>query len=286
MKNKEKIEFYNFYRLDFCLRNLGIGIIGILSLRGWPPLFYSAVTIFQILLVQMFSFSTNNIFDYEAWDEENHSGTLMEHGWAKKTVLVYSSIPLFFLFFTFFVTGAVSWLLILYLVLFHLYQAPGIRLKNHYISSIIINAVCLGSLLYIYPFIAISREMNSLAWGFTLIFGIYLVFHEILHQVAHLGRDIIISLPQVKGIPRSYFWMKVTLAVNAAVALAFALYDIKHNNVFLITFIFSILRIFILNKEIPSQENALKLRLSRDKFYTLQECLIYAVILIVLKIWS
>ena len=279
------INFFQFYRLDFCLRNLGIGIIAIFSLDTWPTIMQAIFVIFQLLLVQMYSFSTNNVYDGAAWDENNYTKTLRNNGVGVHEISFYSLLPLLIFIVTTLFSGWAIILLIIYLFLFHLYQAPSIRLKNHYALSILINAICLGAILYIYPVCAIHGDFTVVTAGFSVLFFLYLVFHEILHQIAHYQIDKIFSLPQKIGIKRSFCWCKLTLIIIIILALMVVVIAPVDGIIFIIAIGFCLLRLFILQRNELTQTFANELRERKDKFFTAHEGIIYLGFLILKKLW-
>ena len=164
------ISIYKFYRLDFCIRNLGLGFIAILSVSQFPPILKSALAILQILLAQMYSFSMNNYYDTKVWGEENYAKELMNKGFSDKAVWRLCALPLILMLLTIPFSNASYFLLILYQILFHLYQAPGFRYKDNYILSLIINSVCLGTILFLYPFWFLESRVTPIAVILSVIF--------------------------------------------------------------------------------------------------------------------
>ncbi|MFH1507387.1 MAG: UbiA family prenyltransferase [Candidatus Omnitrophota bacterium] len=274
------MNLFKFYRLDFCLRNLGLGLIGIFSLDKIPSIWLAALSLFQILLIQMSSFSMNNYFDYKAWKEDNYIGFLLNQGFGESLIIVLTLLPLAVLAFTIPFSNAFFVILVLYTVLFFIYQSPLGRLKNHYFSSIVINSLCLGSILYIYPYLFLSGKISMIAGVFSIIFFLYLGFHEVIHQIAHFGKDRLYSLPKVIGIRKTI--MVAELFLLAAILTAiFALYvDPRKYFCFSGTIVFSLLRLYKLRKLPQIKTSFEALRNRKDKFYSFQEGVYYLLFLI------
>ncbi len=276
------MNYYRFYRLDFCLRNLGLGLMALLTLEALPGIFPASLAIFQILLVQMQSFSANNYFDSFIWGEDNYISELVREGVSKKRIVFLLFLPVLILMLTLPFSDKSFMILILYMFLFSLYQLPGVRkvFKEHYLPSIIINSICLGTILYLYPFIFLSGGITFTALIFSLIFFFYMSFHEVVHQIAHMGDDRIYSLPQAAGIPGASR-IGVGFLVLAASAAAWALIrDPSRYFFFTVTVIFSLVRILKLFRIKPERESFSKIRNSADKFYSFQEGACYAALLV------
>jgi hypothetical protein len=278
-----KFNLFKFYRLDFCLRNLGLGVIGIFSSGPAFDIKLSLLALVNILLIQMHSFSANDLFDFKAFGEENYIMKLKKTGVSLKLCLFLTLLPLIFLIVTVSIYKAYSYILFLYIFLFYLYQAPPFRLKNNYLLSIVINAVCLGASLFLYPYLLLANKLNPLGLFFTILFFCYLAFHELIHQIAHLGRDKICSLPSKIGIDRTV-GIAICFLVIAILTGAWGLIFVPAGKIiFIIPIIFSAIRLYKLSKIPAIQENFIKLRDRWDKFYTVQEGLLYITFLTLWK---
>ncbi|MBM3712285.1 MAG: hypothetical protein FJW56_02425, partial [Actinobacteria bacterium] len=182
---------------------MGIAVIAIASLGSMPNMFYVGLILFQLLLIQMNSFSMNNYFDYKAWKEKNYIGKLLKSGFNECLLIFLTLVPLVVMIFTIPFSNSYIWILLAYIILFFLYQAQPFRLKNNWFASIILNSLCLGLILYIYPYLFLADGLTLTAIIFSIIFFFYLSFHEVVHQIAHIGRDKIHSLPDAIGIRKS-----------------------------------------------------------------------------------
>lgn len=273
------MDIYKFYRLEFSVRNLGIGLIAVFSVlvKGYiPSASLAGLSILHILLVQMHSFSMNHYFDWKVWDEDNYVAKLIEEGFSEKKVLFLTILPLILLSLTILLfPSKYIWLLVLYIILFFLYQAPGLRLKNHYLSSIILNALCLGWVLYAYPYLFLTGSLDLIFITFSVIFFFYMSFHEVIHQVAHLERDDIYSLPEASSIETT----RIVAAAFLLIPIIFAIYtlfvDWSKYFFFTGTILFSTLRLyklFTVDLKIGEFQN---LRNRWDKLYSAHEAIYY-----------
>jgi len=274
-----KFNPFKFYRLDFCLRNLGLGIIGIFSSGQVFDIKLSLLALSNILLIQMHSFSANDLFDLEAFGEENYIMGLKKTGVSLKLCLFLTLLPLIFLIITVSIYKAYSYLLFLYIFLFYLYQAPPFRLKNNYLFSIVINAVCLGSILFLYPYLLLTNKLNPLGGFFTILFFCYLAFHELIHQIAHLGRDKIRSLPSKIGISGTVDIARCFLVIVILAGIWYLIFVPAKKLIFITPAVFSAIRLYKLSRIPAVQENFIRLRDRWDKFYTFQEGLLYIILL-------
>lgn len=278
-----KFNLFKFYRLDFCFRNLGLGAIGIFSSEQIFNVKLSLLALVNILLIQMHSFSANDLFDFKTFGEENYIMGLKKRGISLKLCLFLTLLPLIFLIVTISVYKAYSYILFLYIFLFYLYQTPPFRLKNNYLLSIIINAVCLGAILFLYPYLLLTNKLNPLGVFFTVLFFCYLAFHELIHQIAHLGRDKICSLPSKIGIARTIDIARCFLVISILTGIWGLIFVPVRKIIFIIPIIFSAMRLYKLSKISAVQENFINLRNRWDKFYTFQEGLLY---IILLTLWK
>jgi len=283
-----KINLFRFYRMDYCIRNLGLGIMAILTVDSVPNPFNAFLAMIQILLIQMHSFSTNNYFDYKVWKEDNYIGKLLTSNFNQKILPVLCLAPLLFLAITIPFSDKYFFLLILYIFLFSLYQIPPFRniFKNHYLSSIIINSICLGTILYLYPYLYLNKELHLVGFLFSLIFFFYLAFHEVIHQIAHLGQDKIYSLPQAIGIKKAVKVAISFLIISILVAFYGFVISPLRNFFFSGTIGFSLFRIYKLSKIPLTKESFLKIKNSWDKFYSLQEGIYYLIVILLIKLWK
>lgn len=275
------MNLFKFYRLDFCIRNLGLGIIAIFSLEFIPQVSKTILALLQILLIQMHSFSMNNYLDGKIWKEKNYTYELISKGMNENFLFFLMVLPLLLLFLTIPFSNRYFFILLAYIILFALYQLPIMRglFKSHYLPSIIINSLCLGTILYIYPYLFLAKQLTLTATAFSIVFFFYLAFHEVVHQIAHLGRDEVHSLPKVIGIEGSVRVGMLFLVIAMGPALFAIVIDPIKYFFFTGTILFSGFRIYKLKKIKPIQENFIKLRSRKDKFYSFQEGLYYIIFL-------
>lgn len=271
-----------FYRVKDWVKNLGICLIAFLTAN---PLFnfstYQQTLLFLtgVALAYAYAFSINDFFDYKLSKETSYIGKLIKR-YKEKLVIFLCFIPLFCFFLIFlFLKELSSYLLILFIFLYSLYSIPPFRLKKYYFFSIPINAVCIGLLTYLSAYFLLTTKITFQVVLFSIIFCSYLIFQEIIHQIAHRKRDkgaSIYSLPNMIGIKKS---LRVAIASQIvpiiAVLLAFIL-GIR-NFIFVITILFSSLRILRVSKtNVRTNFNDL-----RNKLYGSQEGLSYIIGLII-----
>ena len=276
------MDVFNFYRLDFSIRNLGIGVISVFSVLAsgqMPSLFYAFLALVQILLIQMHSFSMNHYFDYKVWKEKNYIGKLIENGFQERKILFLTLLPLLILVLTLPFSNKYVLLLFLYVILFFLYQSPQFRLKKHYLWSIILNSVCLGWILYAYPYLFLTGSFDLVFFTFSVIFLFYMAFQEIVHQIAHINKDKIYSLPQATNIKTARNVAAFFLLIPAISAVYTLMVNPFTYLFFTGTILFSILRIYKLSKTKLKIEEFKKIRNRWDKFYSFQEAIYYMIFL-------
>ena len=282
------MNLWKFYRMEFSVRNLGISILSlfsVLAVKGTLDILPAAIFIFQLLLVQMNSFSMNDYFDYRVWDEDNYIHRLVENeNWSHRKVLLFTVLPLIVLAATVPFSNVFFWILPAYTLLFYLYQGPGIRLKNNFVWSIILNSVCLGTILYIYPYLALAGIPSPVFWVFAATFTFYMAFHELVHQIAHMEKDRIHSMPERTSISTTVKLAEVFMAVPLLSALILFLKSPSEYVYLLGVVIFSAVRIYRVSETPETVESFQDIRNRWDKFYSFQEAIfiISAVILIFL----
>ena len=251
-----------------------------------PPLSSALLVTLQVLLVQMHSFSANNYCDYKAWGEENYVQAVSEQGLSNAVIVFYILAPLLALGCTWPFSSHWFLLLLVYIVLYAIFHLPGTRtiFKEHYMPAIFINSICLGTIIFLYPYLAINNTPTLTATTFSIIFFFYLAFYEVLHQIEHLGKDKIYSLPQATSIRVSGAVGKTFLICAMAVAAAALITDPAQHFVFTGTLIFSSARLYRMRKLAPEQASYKKLRDRPDKFYSLQEGIYYVIVLLARRI--
>lgn len=269
------MNLFEFYRVDVWIRNLGITLVAIFTLDFIPNIFYALITLVQILLIQAYSFPMNNYFDYKVRGERNYIGEQLKYGVDEKLVLFLCLLPLLLLLPTLLFLNKFLILLIFYIVFFFLYDFSGFRLKNHYLPSILINSFCLGLIPYAYPYLSLTNEISVKGIIFSLIFFCYMAFHEVVHQIAHMRMDKIKSLPQVVGIKKSVEISKLFLLIPIILSLLAIYLDPVRNSIFIVTILFSTVRIFKLSRIKFNIKTFQGIRNRWDKFYSFHEGVLY-----------
>lgn len=275
LKSFTGINPFKFYRLDFCLRNLGLGMIGIAAGLDRFNCTLALIALINIFLIQAYSFSANNYYDYQIFGELNYIAQLRARGISLKLCFAICLLPLVLLAGILAAYPSYAAILFLYLLLFYCYQTPPFRLKNNYLLSILINAVCLGSILILYPHLFINQKLNALGAYFAVLYFCHLAFFELIHQIAHLGRDQIMSLPAKIGIGGTANAIKIFQLLIIFLALAGWFMLPAEKLIFITTLLFSLLRLRKLLCLPALQDNFLKLRERPDRFYALWEGLCY-----------
>lgn len=270
------MKLLKIYRIKTWFKNIGVSLIGLLSLDNIPkPEYTIIIPISHTFLIQMHSFSMNDYFDFKLQDEKNHVGKLILKGKNEKLIIFLLILPLLFILPTLQYTKNIFsiFLLLTYIFTFFIYQSPFFRLKRYYLPSIIINALCLGTILYIYPYLFFSTIINCKVIIFSLIFFTYVAFQEIIHQIAHLKKDLTISLPKIIGKKRSLSVCKNLLWLQIIIALQGTF---TSTPIFIGTIFFTLLRIKKLNEISLKKTNFEELR---NKLYGIHEGLYYLITL-------
>lgn len=267
-----------FYRFDVWIRNLGISLIGILSLSHIPNSLLALIPLIQLFLLQSYSFSMNNYEDFKFRKEKNYIARLLKAGYDKKTIIFLCFLPLVILMLTIIYFDGVFLLLLAYIVLFFLYDSPYARLKKNWILSIIINSLCLALILYVYPYMFFSSTFTVLAITFSIIFFFYMAFHEMIHQLAHSRTEKILpkNLGMKGGVKVAQFILLIPI-ISSIIAI---LLDPSLNIIFVITIAFSIFRIYNLSKIKLDPKTFEKIKYSWHKFYSAHEGILYALFLV------
>ncbi len=282
-----KFNPYKFYRLDFSIRNLGISVLAITATvfyHGSPGILESIIPLMHLLLIQMNSFSMNDFYDFKVWDEENYSKKLFEKGFGKKKILFLTVLPLIITALTITQLKPVLLLLPTYFLLFLLYQHPSTRLKNNCYWSIFLNSVCLGTILFAYPYFYLTNTVTPVFIALTATFTLYLAFHEVVHQIAHMKKDRINSLPEKKGISYASTFGKVFLLISIIVNLIVFSLNPSQHAILIIPASFTVYRLLKLRGLQPKITNYQKIRSRWDKFYSFQEAgafILFALLLVI-----
>jgi 4-hydroxybenzoate polyprenyltransferase len=270
-----------FYKVNTWIKNLGIGIVGILSATLNPNLFYSLLILLQLSLLQMHSFSMNDYFDFKVWKERNYIGELIRKKKIKENIAIFLTLlPLVFLsFILFFLKSPYSFFPALYVFIFFLYQSSFFRFKNHWISYLILTPTGLGIILYLYPHLFFSNSLTDKSIVFSIIFFSYVAFHEMIHMIAHMQKDKIRTLPHVIGRKRTLEFSLIFLIIPSIVAIIVLLFNPLANLIFIGTLFFSILRILKIKSLDINKTNFEEIR---NKFYGVHEGIYYITFLLLM----
>ncbi len=270
--------FFSLYRLDFVLRDQGLVVVAILAARKPDSVLNGLVVLIMHILVQMHSFSANDLQDHLAWDEANALGHFhARYGLIVSQILVH--LPLLPLA----VLALISphpahFLLLLYILLFAGYQMQPFRWKHHYVPSLFINALCLGTIPFLHPYLVLRNDLDLAGALFSVLFFCYLAFHEVVHQLAHWGEDDIVSLPSALGLRGAG---RTSLAFLLA-ALGFAISGLLlvpgHRWAFFVAIGFTLLRLLLVARADWSKAYFAGLRASWHKSYSLHEGGCYVVL--------
>ena len=272
------LNFFKFYNVGAWIRNLGIPLIGILSLGFVPNLIYVIIILLQLALLQAWSFSINNYFDARIRKEKNYIASLLEV-YSSKKILFLCVLPLIFLIFSFFVFRGNIIFLIIYIFLYDfLYEFPPFILKRSSFFSILASPICLTLLPYLYAYLSFTNMFSIKSITFLVILFFYMAFHEIIHQVAHSEKEKV--LPKSLGIKGGIRVTKFILLVPVFISIAVIALDFEKNLIFMITIIFSIFRLRKLSKIQPKPEAFQKIKYSWHKFYSVHEGFLYIIFLI------
>jgi 4-hydroxybenzoate polyprenyltransferase len=271
-----EIDFFKFYEIKKWIKYLGIPLIAFLCIN--PTGFYLStfvIILSQLILLFSWSFAINDYFDANIRKEKNYISKLLKL-YSREKILILCVLPLILLFLSFLIYSKNFVFLLLYIFLYDLlYEFPQFRLKQNSLYSIIVCSISTGMLPFLYTYLSFSSTFSLKSLVFLFILSFYTGFHEVLHQMAHFKKERVLpkSVGLKGGIKIAHFFLLMP-AVISTVAL---LLDFSQSSVFLITTIFSLLRIYKLSK-IPLKPE--KIEKMRDKFYFTYEGIIYASFLV------
>jgi 4-hydroxybenzoate polyprenyltransferase len=235
-----------------------------------------------IALTFAYSFVINDYFDHIIFKEKNYLKNIVKSLGKKKTLFL-SILPLagIFVFFAFFSSFLPTALLGTIIIFYTLYSVPPFQLKRNYIFSLVINSLSIGVLpfLFVLSFYGIYPEQ---ALAFSILFFIYIFFHEIIHQISHFKNDKrngIKSLPAVYGLKSSILVAKTSLITSVLVGTFFILINPSSNFIFIITVLFSLYRLLRLSK-LPLDYQ--RFSLLRNRFYGIQEGITYLIVILLI----
>lgn len=271
-------KFIGLYRVDDWFRNLGISLIGVLSaapISMVDPL-TAGFALVEMFLLQMHVFSLNDISDAERWDEHNAAFDLLSAGVSVRVLYLLGVAPLIAAVAMSVVAGSPA-LLAAAAVLGYLYQGRP-RLKEHYATSILINAAGLGMILYIYPYVALGGVLDLRFAFFAILFLLYMAVFEIAHQVEHRERDKIVSIVDAIGVGGSVRTVLVLVLMTVTMGAIFSVLDPPNVLVYLGPVAFGAYRIYRLS--MGSDDMLARMRQQWHKLYILHEGLFYIVVLL------
>jgi len=271
------IDLFKFYQFKKWYRFIGIYLIGAFSSPALDPL-VATVAVIQLFLVQMHSFSMNNYYDNKFWGEENYIREVLGN-FDKSLVYAGMFLPLAAALALFPFTGNVTVLLLVYAFLFYLYQGPA-RLKDNWFTNITINAFCMGSLLFIYPFLAQSASVTPLFVFFSTLFFCYISFFEIVHQYDHYKEEENLTIIEGLGLESS---VKISIILVTIIPLFIGLGALQSglNPIILLVFIlFGLFKFIRFIQILNEPEKLLFARESWHKFYSVFEGITYLIALI------
>ncbi len=264
-----------FYRLDTWYKNMGMALIGVFSAGvSLDNAFAAAIGFLQVFLVQLHSFSMNDYYDHLRWGEETYVGKLLSEGWDlwQLRFLMLAPLALALMFYP--VSQEFTLLLVLYSLLFYLYQGP-MRLKRHWAFSIPLNAIPLGLIIYLHPYLVTAGSLGATGLFFSILFTFYLAFYEIAHQIEHQEeeREVFSLIDQI-GVKNSLIVATLFLIVPVVTGI-FLAWSTGVWQLYLIPAFFFIIRVLQLHRI----EDYGRIRKSRHKFYAAHEGIYYLIIL-------
>lgn len=270
------IKFYQFRKW---YRFSGIYLIGALSAPLLDPVI-AATAVLQLFLVQMHSFSMNNYYDYKFWNENNY---LKEVSAEHSKIVIHAAmlIPLLLAVSLFPITGYATVLLLVYAATFYLYQGPP-RLKNYWVSNILINAFCMGFLIYAYPFLAQTVTITPMFVFFSILFFCYIAFYEIAHQYEHHREEDNFSIMEGIGLKNSLIVASTLIFVVPFISGLILFYNGLNLSIFSLYLVFSLLKLYRFKTIFEEPEKFIFVRESWHKFYTTFEGTAYIILLIIL----
>ncbi|MDY6769494.1 MAG: UbiA family prenyltransferase [Candidatus Nanohaloarchaea archaeon] len=265
-----------FYRVPRWYHNMGMAVIGVLAAGvSRATLLPAAVGVLQVFLVQLHSFSMNDYYDHLFWGEDTYVGQLLAAGRSTWTLRGLMLAPLLAAVALYPVSGVYTVLIVLYAALFYLYQGPA-RLKRHWAFSIPLNAVPLGLIVFLHPYLVTAGGLGTRGIFFGVLFTCYMAFYEVAHQVEHQDvEDAVHSIVDAVGVERTLQLGAVFLAVPVATGIALALRSPLSPALAGIAAVFLVLRLHRLR----TVTDYAVIRRSWHKFYAAHEGLAYVAVL-------
>ncbi len=260
------VDFLEFYRVKDWYTNMGMPLIAALTVELVPNAGVLAAAILQIALIQMYGFSTNDLYDYRFWNEENYVAGVWNSD--RSTAYLLFALPVAGIFALSYFTGIYTVLFIAFLINLQVYNGFP-RLKENYLASILMNAFNF-SLFFLYPYMVAAEGFRPLAVFFHLLFLLYMMLFEVAHQVEHDEVDRIYSIVDAIGLENSFRFMKAILIISAGLAAFMAAVDGEMFAMYAAAIFFSALRLWEISR-MEVKEDAYTVRNSWHKFYTVFE---------------
>lgn len=268
------MDLSRFYRFRDWVKNLGLCLLAYTTneISSFP---FLLLNLFQSSLLLSYLFSINNFFDYKILKEKNYISSLKIEDWKK---IILCALPIFVLIPTLFIKYNFIFIamVLLFIFLSTIYSAPP-RLRDKTFFDVFANCL-IFTVFYLQSYFFSNEKFNLNSIFFVLIVFLYLLFQEILHQLAHFKKDkksgmkkTVVSI----GFERSISFLKGLPIIYSFIA--FLLFFITNEFVFVVMLFFNLLRINK-TKEINKDSDFLYLR---DNVYGIYEFVTY----ILLNIW-
>ena len=264
------ISLVKFFRINDWVKNLGIILISsflVLDIRN----FVFSLIISILSLSSAFSF--NNLMDYKFMKENNYIKKIIRKN-NFNFLVTLSILPAFLsIFISLFYSVFAFFLTLFFNLLMLAYSSPPLRLKRHWIFSLLINSISLSVFLFL---LSLNYfPVNAFYWCLIFVFFIYILVSEILHQICHFKvdkRSNIFSFPVSFGIKNSINLIKYILVFELVFVLLF-IFKFRYW-IFLSSIPFIFLR---LEKIKYHKNNFCKLR---NEFFGLYEGILYLLVLL------
>lgn len=243
------IEFLYFYRIISwenkitAIRPLGYAFLGYLVAGHWVflPILINTLAIIGLL---MFAYSINDYYDFKNIGERNFLGTKIKEGnIGGKKAFVYCFLPLIFIVPLIFINNffqvdilSIPLFLTGFLLTFS-YLVPIFEFKKRKFLGFFILPLS-TSLLFLQSFTLLG-EFNLSIFFLTVLIFIFHCYVEILHVLedSFAKREV-----QKIGREESIKWLRRIPFISLILSLAFSFYNL----IFLVTFIFSFVRLIAL----------------------------------------
>jgi len=239
------IDVWKFYRVKDWVKNLGIPLVALFLARQLEILAFFIILIHSSFLLA-YSFSINDFFDFKLMEENNYTSKKIKQGAPERGVLLLILLPFFGIFATsLFLPFRTIVLTLIFIILFGIYSCPPLRLKRHWLFSLLINPICIGVLLFLISYFSMSNQLTNKAFMFVIVFFSYIFSTELIHQIAHMKKDKkarIRSFPNEYGIRTTLRIFQFAQFIVAAASLYLLYIDFYLHAIFIGTILFSLLR--------------------------------------------